>query len=353
MVVVVVKETYEANPSTATNVALAFKDAFIDAGYMTDWHDSFSDGSRQHRILKIIYDAAKACGTTYYWFVFNDANIYVNISKGWDVTNHVPTGTQYLDYVSTATNTTANHMLFKAFSSSINVLVTRWTSGVNSNFSWFLVQNSATTFNFGISKVAPSFIDLDKQLYHGLMWFQPTVAGKAASGRFRLFPLTLRGHHLGSAALRGITDGAGGVGWYGAGTGGEPWGGATSAIENMLATHSYHLGGNVSVEGQNFSFTGQGVLLPGGFANTNTRYSTDETPISTGLLLNLYSSATLPSDFGIAPNYSDNTMALNDNFIVKDGGGNIVSEWDIVALANAASGQAGAAPSIMFLARYA
>jgi hypothetical protein len=344
----VTTQTYAttSTPTTAAAIATQIRSAFIDAGLMTDWHDSFTNSTREHRVLRIIYDGTKTYGTTFYWFVIEGANLYVNIASGWNTTTKQPTGTQYLDFVSTDATTVANHMLFKTMSSNITFSITRWTSGANGDFTWFLVRNSNTTFNFHISKAAPAaFIDLNKSLYHGLFWFQSSIAQRTASGRFSLFPTLTRRHHLGQAALRSFTT----VSWFGAGTGGEPWAGQGN-LANVLAPVGYHYAGNTSLDGNNVAFGYMGTALPVAFNNTNPAFTTDSTPITSGLLLSTYSTATLPTDFGLAPNYNDNTMAALDTFEVRSGGV-VTSAWQIIDVRNASITPAGTVPSVMFLAQ--
>jgi hypothetical protein len=75
---VVSKQAYTVSaPWLNFNLADQFRLAFIDAGLMDDWYDSFETGSgstsgerNQHRVIRIIYDANKKYGTVFHWFTF-------------------------------------------------------------------------------------------------------------------------------------------------------------------------------------------------------------------------------------------------------------------------------------------
>ncbi len=52
----VTKQTYTANATwTAVQLADMFRSAFIDAGLMADWYDSFLGSTYENRILRIHY----------------------------------------------------------------------------------------------------------------------------------------------------------------------------------------------------------------------------------------------------------------------------------------------------------
>ena len=99
------KQTYTATATwTASDLAQLFEDAFIDAGLMTAWYDSFLSSSVENRVLEVVYDGTKTYGKTYYWFMFTTTGVYLHVATGWDAPNNVPSGTQYLDYFSTTTS---------------------------------------------------------------------------------------------------------------------------------------------------------------------------------------------------------------------------------------------------------
>jgi hypothetical protein len=111
----VTKQTYAINAGfTGASVVTALRSALIDAGLMTEWHDSFSQsGNRNFRVLRIQHDAAKAYGTNFYVFVCDDSGISVSMATGgWKETGtapiNIPTGVQYLDWHTLPVDTTAN-----------------------------------------------------------------------------------------------------------------------------------------------------------------------------------------------------------------------------------------------------
>lgn len=341
---VVTRETYQADaPLTAASVATQVVDAMADAGYGAPF-DSFLDGSVENRIFKLIYDAGKTYGSTYYWFMFLPTEIRVQQVTGWNAGTHQPTGTQYLDYYSTATNTTANHMLLMSLNSSVTFSIRRWTSGIDTGFSWFVMSCGTTVVNFHINKTSPIAIyDLNKVSYHSMMWCQTQVEGTAASARFRLFPILNRRCWLGGP-LRSVT----GAGWYGVGWNGEPWNGEYG-LRYALMGPSYHMPGNYSNQSSNAAYNETGIVLPYYFNNTNSEFTSDQTPVNHSLLLTNYSSGSLPADFGITANYNVNTAEYLSVLKVVVGG--VTQKWDILRVSNSTSTPPGSA-SPMFLARF-
>lgn len=342
---VVAIESYQADATlTASSVATKLADALEDGGYGTPF-DTFSSGGIENRIFKVTYDNTKTYGSTYYWFQCTASGIWVQAVSGWNATTHVPTGTQYLDYFSTATNTTANHLQLMALNSSVTFTIRRYTSGVDSTFSWFVMSCGTTLANFHISKVAPLSVlyDLNKVFYNSMMWCQTGVSQTAASVRFRHFPLIARRSWIGGAFMRGVTDGA----WYGANLTAEPWN-SFGSLRWALMGPSYHFPGNYNNTGSNADFAESGILLPVYFTNTNPLYTSDQTPVFHSQLLTYYSNAAMPADIGIGANYIANTMAYLDTFEFTVGGTDQV--WEILRVSNSAQAPPGSA-SPMFLAR--
>ena len=342
---VVAIESYQADATlTASSVATKLADALEDGGYGTPF-DTFSSGGIENRIFKVTYDNTKTYGSTYYWFQCTASGIWVQAVSGWNATTHVPTGTQYLDYFSTATNTTANHLQLMALNSSVTFTIRRYTSGVDSTFSWFVMSCGTTLANFHISKVAPlsALYNLNKVFYNSMMWCQTVADQMAASVRFRLFPLIARRSWIGGAFMRGITSSS----WYGGGWNAEPYNGE-GGVRAVLMGPTYHFPGNYNNQGGNASFNESGIVLPVYFTNTNDSYTSDETPVCHSQLLTYYSNAAMPADIGLAANYNANTMAYLDTFEFTVGGTDQV--WEILRVSNSAQAPPGTA-SPMFLAR--
>lgn len=181
----VTKQVYTVTAApTWTNLAAAtaFESAFVDAGLMTSWYDSFANGAHENRVLEVIYDPTKTYGKTYYWFIFVSNVIYVHIATGWNSTTHVPTGTQYLDYFSTATNTAGNHRaLYTPGNNTADLYLTRYTA---SGSSWFTIHLASTYKTFGIipsTHTVRSWIDLDKVCFSGLIESKLVAQTTAAS----------------------------------------------------------------------------------------------------------------------------------------------------------------------------
>jgi len=343
---------------TPAQFAAQVRAMFIDAGLMTDWVGSSSSGGVENRVLEITYDPSKTYGKTYLWFQFLGADMFFHISTGWNTSTNIPQGVggavglQYLDWLSTTTSATTNHMRVTAsgatgFNSSQSVSIQRLTSNVRTNFSVFLLVNGSTTLHFFIDKTAPiaSLVDLDKVCYASMMWCKLSTSNRIGQASFQLFSPRLRRSHLGQA-LRGITSG----GAYGASnTALSPWE-VWSGAANQLGNITYGAIGNLNSTGggDNYAFTVSVVTLPIAFNNTNPAYSADERPIFENLLLNLNSAATLPEDFIIVAIYTSNTITVGSTLVITAG----VEEYIVIAVANASTSvPLGEAPTMIFAAR--
>jgi hypothetical protein len=333
----VTKQTYTATATwTASQLADVFRDAFIDAGLMSAWHDSFLSGSVENRVLEVVYDATKTYGKTYYWFMFTTSGAFVHVATGWNTGSDIPAGpsgagTQYLDWYSTTTNATGNHRQILPIVSSADALLTRYTS---SGQSWFTLHQGAGFNSFGIvppAHTVRSWIDLDKVMFSG--WLEPELEASSAAGKIQWSEVhALRRTHNG-AFLRGDTAAANYIGANGYRGG----------------THTYAAFGNTSnsaVANSVYYRIGTGMIhLPVWFNNTNPAYSADSNPVFHSLPYSAYVEGTLPADFGITFHYPQNTMSRGDKLIVSAG----VEEWEIMDRANSATVTTGASP--LFLAR--
>lgn len=334
----VTKATYTVTaPWSNTQLAAAFRTAFIDSGLMTEWYDSFGTPTMENRVLEITYDATKTYGKTYYWFKFHNNQIYVHCTSGWNATNDAPTGTQYVDYYTSDVNAVTNMtQLTNQLNANVTTTITRWTSTVNPQFTWFLVRCGSITLNFHVNRAAPAaWIDLTKVFYTSMYWVR-SWAGAVGGVAFPLMPFGTRRTFLGAG--RG-TD----PNYFGASNLHTAYG------RSALQCPAYHLIGNEIVfSSSSYLSAGDsnGVLLPIGYSNVNNAYTTDTNPIFSGLPLSLYSTGLLPSDFGIAGFHGSNTMGIFDQFVVTPN----TEVWDIVNVTN--SGWAGQGMvSAMFLAR--
>lgn len=338
-------QTYTAaSPWTASTLASAFDSAMTDAGFTI--FDSFLSGTIENRIIRVIYDGAKTYGTTYYWFMFTSSGIFLHMANGWNATTHVPTGTQYLDYYSTATNTTANHCQVVTLSNTVTATITRYTSGVDSTFSWFQIKNGTTFQDLHISRAAPTaFVDLNKTMYSWAGFCRPAQSGASGSQvQFWHAPMFLRRHFVANGQMGSSVNGTGS---FGGGSTFSSYGASLVWFFTQPYTHFYNLSPRLtSVSSENPAGTGGGVPLPLGFPEINPAYSSDQIPVFSGLLISLFSTSTLPSDFGIAAYFANNTMAQFDKFIVSAG----TNEWEILDVFNASSATGGRS-SALFMAR--
>lgn len=333
----VTKQVYTATP-TITNATAAniFRSAFIDAGLMTEWYDSFLSGSVENRILEVVYDGAKTYGKTYYWFMFSNSNtVSFHVTTGWDAVNHIPTGTQYLDYYNTTTNSTGSLRTIFTYVSNTNLSITRYTSGVNTNHSWFVISQGSTYFTFHITKPGVTFhswVDLNKGFLNLMYDCSTSVFNRRGIVEF------LRYCSLRRELGRGIT-------LNGSTTAGDFIG--TNTSRTFGVEYSYNGLGLTSNDFANNTGTSvrPGIILPTGFNAVNSAYTTNSSPVFHSLPYCQWITNTLPSDFGVNMLYTANTVALFDKLIVSTG----TEEWEVVNFTNNAVINTGATP--LFLAR--
>jgi len=325
-------ETYTATATwTAAQLATLFEDAFIDAGLMTAWYDSFLN-TIENRILEVEYDDTKTYGKTYYWFQFTTGGVFLHVATGWNATTHVPTGTQYLDYFATTTNSTTNHRNLRSLTSTTTVSLTRYTSASNADFSWFLLQNGTNSFNFHIPDAgAPeaSWLDLGKVMFCPFLSAQTRIIQNYALAAFRNECPQLRRSYLCGGSLRGATSSSNYTSYY------------------NIETYSYLGSGNQnnSTANLNGGSSVSDIYMPLGFNNTNPEYGTDVIPVFTGVNYWAYLAEAMPSDFGISFHYANNTMAVRDKLIVAAA----TEEWEMISVVNSTSLSGNA--SSMFVAR--
>jgi hypothetical protein len=328
----VTKQTYTATATwTASGLAGIFETAFIDAGLMTAWFDSFLSGTIENRILRVINDNSKTYGTVYYWFMFTTSGVFLHTALDWNASTHVPTGTQYLDYFATTTNATTNHrrLADTNFSASTTVTLTRYTSAVDTDVSWFLVRNGSINRAFFIPSAgfnASSFVDQNKVAYNGVTAVVSGASLNMSILDFKHFGGHTRRTYLGAAALRAnITS---------------------SEYIDLASLQRISVVGNASGSSSNLSVDGtdaSGLVLPVALTNAQSGLVSNHNPIFTGPPTSPYM-ASMPSDFGVAGYFDSNSMAVQDKLIVSSG----TEEWEMLAVALNAITDAG---KVLFLAR--
>jgi hypothetical protein len=347
------KQTYTATATwTASQLAGLFEDAFIDAGLMTGWYDSFLSGTIENRVLEVAYDGAKTYGKTYYWFMFATTGVWLHVATGWNDTGNVPTGTQYLDYFATTTNATTNHWQMFSASSANTVELMRYTSGVDADQSWFVVKSGVTQRCFTIVNDAMTvqpWMDLAKGFFAGFFHLLPTctysASTQARSGliRFARGPALRRDLILG-AGLNGATavadykDYSSEIVIFSYGAFGNTTGGGAIVAGANYRGHFGSVGGNAS------GYTGA-IILPSNFSGTNPAFTGNSNPVFHSMPFMPYITESLPADFGLTFHYATNTFSQGDTFVATAG----TEEWEVLDFAANASAVTGASP--LFLAR--
>jgi hypothetical protein len=303
----VVEQTYAAvAPWAVVDVCARLQSAFTDAGLMTTWFASFASGGREHRVLEIIYNAAKTYGKTYYWFTVDSAGIYVRTSTGWNTSTNIPcgpgvAGTQYVDWGDTDT-TALNfaHQLF-TIQSTISFTVTRYSSGGRS---FFLFRTGTTYRTLTIDPAGTTFKTFyDLALgYHSGIFSVDTV-----SRRVRILSLHRNRREL---LLGSCLNG-----------------GASNA--SPLAVNTFCIPVNFG----SFGFSvlpDEGFALPGWTTASNPSAGQNFNPVFHGIRLTSVHAADMPADFGIASIKVSNLLAIQDNAVVSAG----TEEYKIGAFSN-------------------
>jgi hypothetical protein len=306
----VVEETYLATaPWAAAAVCTELQAAFVDAGF-TAWHDSFTSGGREHRVLEIIYNGTKAYGKTYYWFTVDATGIWVRTSTGWNTQAKVPSGpgvagTQYVDWFDT--NTTANNAahLLLSISASINFTITRVSSGARS---FFLLRTGTTSRKFTIDPAGTTFkafYNLDLGYHSGIF----SVEAVSQQIRFNSLQRNRRELLLGSC-LNGSTS--------------------IADFRTLVTVSSFSIPVNFGTN-SGATFPDSGFVLPGWTTAANPSAGSIFNPVHQGLRLTSVHATDMPNDFGIASLKISNISAVGDNANVTNG----LEEYKIGAINNA------------------
>lgn len=333
------KEVYTANATwTPADAANLLRDAFIDAGLMTAWHDSFAGPGTEYRVLKIEHNNAKTYGSSFYRFTFAGAGIEISLSSGWKSSGtppiNVPTGTQFLDYhLFPADENPAPQGRTGIFSGSAtsNLFLDRFTSSVDTKQSWFVFRQGANkSAPFSIlhkDTILHSWLDLDKGIANGYSTIIAVTDSQMGYVWFRVRE-NIRRCLLTGAALSGITS-FNGNGYF----------------HNIEWNQASYFGvGSRANSGGNLNVA-IGIALPIGKASANPAFATDYIPICTDLVWSAFTPTKLAIDFGIYMHYADNTTAYGDKFIVQSS----VNEWEVLQFTNNSIVNDGASPT--FLAR--
>jgi hypothetical protein len=209
------------------------------------------------------------------------------------------------------------------------VELVRYTSGVDTDQSWFVLKSSTSRVVFTIVNDAMTiqpWIDLSKGFYNGFAYNQFTTS--AGQGLVRWF--------TGPTLRRDVVMGCGLVG-------------STTVAHYCESTREHLIGyravGHLSNTINNYDNSCPYIFLPVGFSATNPAYASNSNPIFHSLTWNPYITESLPADFGITFHYATNSFSPGDTFVVNAG----TEEWEVLDFAANASAVTGASP--LFLAR--
>ena len=325
----VTKQAYASAtaPWAATSVCNDLRDAFIGAGLMSAWFDSFSSGGREHRVLEIAYDNSKTYGKTYYWFTVSTTGIWVRTSTGWNTGSDIPSGpgvagTQFVDWYDTNTSSLNGAAQMITLLSAVSFSVTRYTASGRSFFvlrtgtifCTFTVDPASTTFR--------SFYDLNLG-YHSGVYLVEILDIRGV--RFRQMHRNRRDLLVGSS-INSDTD--------------------QSYYYLGIVVNQYPIP-NTGTTGNGFTSPDAGFLLPGWTATANPSAGTNFNPVFNAIRLTSIHAADMPTDFGIASIKVSNTLAIQDNATVTAGS----EEYEILNFSNRGFINTGLTSNPVFLAR--
>ena len=322
----VTKQAYASAtaPWAATSVCNDLRDAFIGAGLMSAWFDSFSSGGREHRVLEIAYDNSKTYGKTYYWFTISTTGIWLRVTSGWNAASDIPSGTQGLDFRDTNTSALSGATQLITLNFSVSFSCTRYTS---SGRSFFVIRTGTEYYPFTIDQASTTF----KSFYNLAIGYHQgffRVAISSHSIGFACPNRTRRALLMGSS-LNAID------GTYG-----------DSPFSVLRIVSLYALPRNAGDDAFSAIFPDDGFVMPGWTTASNPAASSNFNPVFTGLRLSSCHAADLPADFGVSAIKTSNTLAIQDNATVTA----TVEEYEILHFANRGFNN-GIASNPVFLAR--
>jgi hypothetical protein len=314
-------------PWATTSVCDDLRDAFIGAGLMSAWHDSFTAGGREHRVLEVIYNGSKVYGKTYYWFTVSTTGIWVRTSTGWNTGSDIPSGpgvagTQFVDWYDTNTSALNGAAQMITLLSSISFSVTRYTA---SGRSFFVLRTGTTFCTFTIDPASTafrSFYNLDLGYHSGIYLLE---IPDNRSVRFRQIHRNRRDLLVGSS-LNSSTDQF----YY-----------ALPIVVNQYCIP------NTGTTGNDTTLPNEGFLLPGWTTTANPSAGTNFNPVFNQIRLTSIHAADMPTDFGIASIKVSNTLAIQDNATVTTG----AEEYEILIFSNRGFINTGLTSNPVFLAR--
>jgi hypothetical protein len=365
---VVSKQAYTVSaPWLNFNLADQFRLAFIDAGLMDDWYDSFETGSgstsgerEQHRVIRIIYDANKKYGTVFHWWVFRPSGriSYAYVHQ-WDPIGHVPLGvfrkerlqTTYTE-IGTQTAAAGSHRIFATQVLSTTTTLTRYSSGVRQGFSMFLLKggnNFQTFFLMPAGTRFQPYIDLDKNTCGGLVAPLLDTTSNTTNNQARGIINFCHFFHYQDNIFAYGFSGRGNQDWtcayaFERGVSYSLLGAGTTDLSynNLTESGAFNSGNRVS--NTISSQAGFTIALPSELAVDNIDRSVDTTPVFADIPYSIYITDRLPVDFGLVGHFTNNTMEVQDIFQVTPN----VEEWEILANENYTNSRN---PSILVVAR--
>ena len=311
---------------TASQFFNGLRQALIDAGWMTDWHDSYTASGVEYGIMKVDYDNTKTYGTAYYMFSVSTSSVYVYIFGGWNSASNQPSGVQYFDYFSLTPSNNASTVARITTSTNQTYSLSAYRSGVDPNFAILsILPDSSSSVNLlflvtpGMAK--PGWLDLNKTHLNGLTYFSFSASNFVSRLEIKNFARLRRSALYGQSIF----------GW----TSENDYSRAEITLCNF-STCSAVSGGSVS----NYALV-VGILVPSFDATANSGYASDYQPIMTGFPSFAGTTDVFPSDIGLWAPFATRSYSTGDILQVSAG----TNEWEVIRGIN----QTGADRTSLFL----
>lgn len=314
---------------TGAQLMTALEQAHVAAGLAVGaCRDRWDSGAWSHLVHRVQMNS-NAYGSDYVWWTYNSGTFYLQRAVGgWDSTTHQPLGTQYLDYAGADLTSNAWMTPFGYLSAASSLIVRRYTSGLDSKFTAFVLKQGGTQicwFYTSTNATPQSWIDFSKSSMINVYVPNFYTNGFYAYAGFCNNNALRRDLHVGTA-LKGLTYYYYYRYFYSTFYKYAIWGAGNSTTNNWYLEQVDGFG---NAPGVNPYMNNAVIPLPGSDSTNNPSFAARHFPVYSGLAYNPYVLQGMPDDFGLVSTET-NAMQNGDALISNPG----VEEWEVVTNRN-------------------
>jgi hypothetical protein len=316
---------------TPADLMDALEQSHVDAGLATgNCFDRYGVSDNQSLVHRV-QTSADAFGSDYVKWTFYDGSLYYSRQSGWNATTHVPVGDFGLDWWNDESDNYNSMQQVGQLQTGTSVIVRRYTSGLDSKFTAFVLKQGAKQlcwFYSSTNATEQSWIDFSKRSMNTLFFPGFTTNGYFSFAYF-VHNYALRRDLHASQALSGINN------YYYKGFfmsyfryaafGTSPSGTTTNWPYDTQTNFADAPSNNIQ------AYTH--ITLPTDTPENNPAYTARFAPIFAGLAYNPYILDGMPDDFGLAP-MSTNALTNGDRLIVSP-----TEQWEVVTDRNHYQGE--------------